>query len=814
MYQQQKRHSSTGPYSTARSSRSGATKTEERSSKVDPSFKSKRYRDKLREQIKALEALLPIDRTALHRKLDSQTVFRLVISYFRTKIFFQAARLSSPLSTKQASEKKEDPQENGPCTPRGTSPADDKRANGARQDVDFCKEMNSTLEGQLLLQALDGFLFVLTSDGTILYTSENIATHLGFNQVDLVHRCIYGIVHPDDHHELKVVLEHTLADPRRPDSQQSVYDVTNSECPDYKKVCFLVRLKCFNGTSTGYVKMQCNGTMRSFPEVVKPSSRTSCQVLFAVCRPFITMASDANIDVKKNVFSSKHDMDLRVKSVEDRVCDVTGFEPTQFEGKSFYEMVHLHDITTVYAWHKLLVDTSEINTMYFRMMKSDGTWVWLHTRGKVVYKNSRKFSVNMTHCPVREEDSSYLGQEAMMRSRYAIQELIKSKLPTEPEVSQDKYMSWTASCGGTKHKQFIEDGPLSLQMTASICPSSYHQSSDRHSPVFPSTYVYNRYQTRERPSMTRSKPFEPAVLQYQPMQTIHNQEVLQYDIFDYSHRQQYVNFPTKDKRLGFQYCPQQRLTHMPLEYYPNNHAMSPWQQQPEIKVEPPFTNYESYQASLTPQTSPDTVYHVQCHNPPMAHQVNNGTYPHAPLSPPPSPIALTTKQTQAHPMMNGNQFQNSEVRYPSYKRREHHRMSPYVKPQYVSHMNGGHGYHASRISDTNCYFFTQDSRDYQTDNMHNVPVEKNSKSCLYESACTIARDKYCQVRESSTNNLSPCHLATTTQNNNYLDAKTAAMSNGHCNHGDEQLTRASSLPPIGSFLDFLNEEMVSINGSV
>ncbi len=60
------------------------------------------------------------------------------------------------------------------------------------------------------LQALDGFVLVVTSDGTILYSTENISSHLGFHQVDLVHRCLYGIVHPDDHHELKVVLEQTL----------------------------------------------------------------------------------------------------------------------------------------------------------------------------------------------------------------------------------------------------------------------------------------------------------------------------------------------------------------------------------------------------------------------------------------------------------------------------------------------------------------------------------------------------------------------------------------------------------------------------
>ena len=58
------------------------------------SYKSKRYRDKLRSEIKALEDLLPVDRTSVHRKLDSQTVFRLVIAFFRTKLFLKGKQYS------------------------------------------------------------------------------------------------------------------------------------------------------------------------------------------------------------------------------------------------------------------------------------------------------------------------------------------------------------------------------------------------------------------------------------------------------------------------------------------------------------------------------------------------------------------------------------------------------------------------------------------------------------------------------------------------------------------------------------------------
>ena len=49
------------------------------------SFKSKRYRDKLRIEVKELETWLPVGHHSLRRKLDSQTIYRLAIAYFRTK---------------------------------------------------------------------------------------------------------------------------------------------------------------------------------------------------------------------------------------------------------------------------------------------------------------------------------------------------------------------------------------------------------------------------------------------------------------------------------------------------------------------------------------------------------------------------------------------------------------------------------------------------------------------------------------------------------------------------------------------------------
>lgn len=60
--------------------------------------------------------------------------------------------------------------------------------------------------GSHLLQTLDGFIFVLSSDGKIMYISETASVHLGLSQVELTGNSIYEYIHPLDHDEVAHLL--------------------------------------------------------------------------------------------------------------------------------------------------------------------------------------------------------------------------------------------------------------------------------------------------------------------------------------------------------------------------------------------------------------------------------------------------------------------------------------------------------------------------------------------------------------------------------------------------------------------------------
>ncbi|OXB61478.1 hypothetical protein ASZ78_010234 [Callipepla squamata] len=150
-----------------------------RSSKPPPpegvkSNPSKRHRARLNEELNKLTGLLPFPED-VRTRFDKLSSLRLAVGYLKVKNYLMAVD-----------------------TDVGNCVLDQPRAPGENEQAHLQVNGEPFPEGDLLLQALNGFVITVTEDGYIFYISPSVQNYLGFHQWDLIYQSIYELIHKDD----------------------------------------------------------------------------------------------------------------------------------------------------------------------------------------------------------------------------------------------------------------------------------------------------------------------------------------------------------------------------------------------------------------------------------------------------------------------------------------------------------------------------------------------------------------------------------------------------------------------------------------
>ncbi|XP_061097458.1 aryl hydrocarbon receptor 1a isoform X1 [Conger conger] len=350
---------------------------------------SKRHRDRLNGELERLANLLPFPQEVIS-KLDKLTVLRLSVSYLRAKSFFNVT-LKSDSCQKPDGNSLKQPEE-------------------------------SFLEGELLLQVLNGFVLVATSDGVVFYVSSTIQDYLGYHQSDIIHQNVYDLIHTDDRAELRRQLHWALNPSLSPETDQSS-DGTNTEMklpltyhhPDllplenstFLERNFVCRVRCLLDNSSGFLAMSFQGRLKFLQQNQRTQDGLPVPpvlALFAIVSP-LQPPSILEIRTKSFMFRTKHKLDFTPTACDARGKTVLGYTEAElcYHGTG-YQFIHAADMLHCAENHIRMMKTGETGLTVFRLLTKPCIWVWVQANARLIYKNGKPECIIASQRVITDEE--------------------------------------------------------------------------------------------------------------------------------------------------------------------------------------------------------------------------------------------------------------------------------------------------------------------------------------------------------------------------------------------------------------------------
>ncbi|XP_030005631.1 aryl hydrocarbon receptor-like isoform X1 [Sphaeramia orbicularis] len=359
---------------------------------------SKRHRDRLNTELDRLTSLLNFPEE-VKSCLDKLSVLRLSVGYLKVKSYFHAAL-----------------QKNACLVP----------SNGSNVSLDGV----SLSEGELLLQALNGFVLVVMSDGTIFYTSRTIEDYLGFRQSDVVYQSVYDLIHMDDRELFKCQL-HFALNPNGTSSEVQPNSKTSSsssqsfmpqyippENSSFLERNFCCRVRCLLDNTSGFLALNFTGRLKylHMQEYVKADGGVAHPqlALFAIAMP-VQPPSVMEIRTKSLIFETKHRMDFAPMGIDARGKVVLGFSEMELVTVgSGYQFLHAADMMYCADNHLRMIKTGDSGFTYFRLLTKTGHWQWVQASARVVFKGERPdFIIARQKALTNEEGEEHLRQRRL-----------------------------------------------------------------------------------------------------------------------------------------------------------------------------------------------------------------------------------------------------------------------------------------------------------------------------------------------------------------------------------------------------------------
>ncbi|XP_077426328.1 uncharacterized protein LOC144054846 isoform X2 [Vanacampus margaritifer] len=386
---------------------------------------SKRHRDRLNNELEKLTSLLPFTEDVCAR-LDKLSVLRLSLGYLKVKSFFNATLKNGQNGSSKRSPILGGDVQNALMSSTGTSQV------SSIDGVSFS-------EGDLLLQALNGFVLVVTTEGYIFYASPTIQDFLGFDQSDVIYQSAFELIHTDDRALFRRQL-HFAFNPHSSQqggiaecsNEQSSSEVSTNlrtydpqvmppENSSFLERNFCCRFRCLLDNSSGFVALNLFGRLKFLHgqnRVGKLGEQVPPQLaLFAIATP-VQPPSILEIRSKTLMFQSKHKLDFTPLGIDTRGKVVLGYTETELCMKgSGYNFIHAADMMYCADNHIRMIKTGESGCTVFRLLTKKGIWQWVQANARLVLKEGKPdFIVARQRALTNEEGEEHFRLNRLKQS--------------------------------------------------------------------------------------------------------------------------------------------------------------------------------------------------------------------------------------------------------------------------------------------------------------------------------------------------------------------------------------------------------------
>ncbi|KAJ7995888.1 hypothetical protein DPEC_G00231380 [Dallia pectoralis] len=283
---------------------------------------------------------------------------------------------------------------------------------------------------QLMLEALDGFLIAITTDGNIIYVSDSVSSLIGHLPSDMVDQNILNFLPVREHVDIyKLLSSHMLLSDSVSanflDSETHMEfschlargNISQKEPPIYEYVKFVGDFKFHNNVPIS----SCNGFELTIPRSIQSSLEDQVCLVATVrlVTPQFLKDLTSNVEDPCDEFTSRHSLEWKFLFLDHRASPIIGYLPFEVLGTSGYDYYHVDDLELIAQCHKQLMQFGKGQSCYYRFLTKGQQWIWLQTHYYITYHqwNSKPEFIVCTHIVV-----SYAEVRAERRREFGLEE--------------------------------------------------------------------------------------------------------------------------------------------------------------------------------------------------------------------------------------------------------------------------------------------------------------------------------------------------------------------------------------------------------